>query len=559
MDITGVVAAVRGRIMALIWVVRELVGSGFLTLLRPDKYARMGLAMYRHGGASPVSGIGLAAARNPNGIAIIDEAGPVTWGELDRRADALAAALAAMPRASTVAVMCRNHRGLVESIAAVSRLGADSVLLNTGFAAPQLADVLERENVDVLIADDEFDGLLGPAVQRLPGLTVVRAWIEDLDADVAGTDSLDGLIEAHWGHRAKRPAKAGRIVLLTSGTTGTPKGARRGGSTDVSSLAAMFERIPWRAGESTVIAAPVFHAWGFGQMAISSTMTCTMIMARRFDPQGTLDLVRKHSATGLAVVPVMLERIIDLPAEVLDARPTPSLRFVTASGSRMRTEALLAFMDRYGDIVYNSYNATEAGLISTATPADMRIAPETAGRPLTGTNVRILDDDDHVLGTDEIGRIVVESNSGFDGYTSGNTKAFAGNHMVSGDVGRIDGNGLLFVVGRDDEMIVSGGENVYPQEVEEVLGAYPGVGEVAVIGVDDEKFGQRLAAYVVRRPGAELGEADLKEHVKAQLAGYKVPREVHFLDELPRNATGKVLKRALGGGPVAGDPEAKVG
>ena len=267
MDISGVVGVVRSRIAALIWVVRELVSSGFLTVLRPDRYARMGLAMRRHGGASPVSGIGLAAARNPDGTAIIDEAGPVTWGELDRRADALAAALAAMPGVETVAIMCRNHRGLVESIAAVSRLGADSVLLNTGFAAPQLADVLAREQADVLIADDEFDALLGPAVERLPGLRVVRAWIEDPAADAAGKESLDGLIEAHWGHRPRRPAKAGRIVLLTSGTTGTPKGARRGGSTDVSSLAAMFERIPWRAGESTVIAAPVFHAWGFGQMA----------------------------------------------------------------------------------------------------------------------------------------------------------------------------------------------------------------------------------------------------------------------------------------------------
>ena len=553
MNFSGVAAAVRGRIAALIWVIRELVGSGFLTVLRPDRYVRMGLAMRRHGGASPVSGIGLAAVRAPNGTAIIDEAGPVTWGELDRRADALAAALAALPNVGSVPVLCRNHRGLVESVAAGAPLRAGSVLLNTGFAAPQLADVLEREQADVLIADDEFDALLGPAVQRLPKLRVVRAWIEDPAAPVAGTDSLDGLIEAHWGHRARRPTKAGRIVLLTSGTTGTPKGARRGGSTDISSLAAMFERIPWRAGESTVIAAPIFHAWGFGQMAISSTMTCTMIMERRFDPKGTLDLVRRHAATGLAVVPVMIERIIDLPAEVLDARPMPSLRFVTASGSRMRTEALLAFMDRYGDIIYNSYNATEAGLISTATPADMRIAPETAGRPLTGTSVRILDDDDRELGTDEIGRIVVQSNSGFDGYTSSDTKAFAGNHMVSGDVGRIDHNGLLFVVGRDDEMIVSGGENVYPLEVEEVLGAYPGVGEVAVIGVDDEKFGQRLAAYVVARPGFELGEADLKQHVKQQLAGYKVPREVHFLDELPRNATGKVLKRALGG------PESKVG
>ena len=262
----------------------------------------------------------------------------------------------------------------------------------------------------------------------------------------------------------------------------------------------MLDRIPWRAGETTVIAAPIFHAWGFGQVAISATMTCTMVMRRRFDPVATLELVRKHGASGLAVVPVMLERIMDLPDDVLDAHQMPSLRFVTASGSRMRTDALLGFMDRFGDVVYNSYNATEAGLISTATPADLRLAPDTAGRPLTGTSVRLLDDADREVSTGEVGRIVVASNSGFDGYTSSDTKAFADGHMVSGDVGRVDERGLLFVVGRDDEMIVSGGENVYPLEVEQVIGAHPAVREVAVIGVDDPKFGQRLAAYVVRAP-----------------------------------------------------------
>ena len=307
----------------------------------------------------------------------------------------------------------------------------------------------------------------------------------------------------------------------------------------------MLDRIPWRAGETTVIAAPIFHAWGFGQVAISATMTCTMVMRRRFDPVATLELVRKHGASGLAVVPVMLERIMDLPDDVLDAHQMPSLRFVTASGSRMRTDALLGFMDRFGDVVYNSYNATEAGLISTATPADLRLAPDTAGRPLTGTSVRLLDDADREVSTGEVGRIVVASNSGFDGYTSSDTKAFADGHMVSGDVGRVDERGLLFVVGRDDEMIVSGGENVYPLEVEQVIGAHPAVREVAVIGVDDPKFGQRLAAYVVRAPQTIVGAEALRDHVREQLAGFKVPRDVHFIDELPRNATGKVLKRQL--------------
>lgn len=538
------------------WLIRTLVGSGFLGSLRLDRYVRMGLAMRRHGGASPVSGIGLAAARDPHGRALLDDAGHLTWRELDDRCDALAAALADLGghRVTTVAIMCRNHRGIIESLAATSRLGLDSVLLNTGFAAPQLADVLIREHVDLVIADDEFDGLIAHALGRNPQLRHVRAWVEG----TATGDTVDGLIEANLGRRAPVPERAGRIVLLTSGTTGTPKGARRGGSTDIGSLAAMLDRIPWRAGETTVIAAPIFHAWGFGQVAISATMTCTMVMRRRFDPVATLELVREHGASGLAVVPVMLERIMDLPDDVLDAHQMPSLRFVTASGSRMRTDALLGFMDRFGDVVYNSYNATEAGLISTATPADLRLAPDTAGRPLTGTSVRLLDDADREVPTGEVGRIVVASNSGFDGYTSSDTKAFADGHMVSGDVGRVDERGLLFVVGRDDEMIVSGGENVYPLEVEQVIGAHPAVREVAVIGLDDPKFGQRLAAYVVRAPQTIVGAEALRDHVREQLAGFKVPRDVHFIDELPRNATGKVLKRQLveSGEPT---PDRKVG
>ena len=543
------ISQLRDRVTTALWLVRTLIRSGFLGSLRVDRYIRMGLNLRRHGGASPVSGIGLAAARDPDGIALIDEAGQLTWRELDARCDALAVGLrdAAGTSVATVAILCRNHRGLVEALAATSRLGADAVLLNTGFAAPQLADVLEREHADVLIADEEFDAVVAPAAQRLPSMRLIHAWTEG-DSSPRGA-TVDGLIDANIGSRPGRPPRAGRIVLLTSGTTGMPKGARRGGSTDVASLAAMLDRIPWRAGESIVIAAPAFHAWGFGQVAIAATMSCTMIMRRRFDPEATLELVRDHRATGLAVVPVMLERITDLPDEVLDDHPMPTLRFATASGSRMRSDALVAFLDRYGDVVYNSYNATEAGLITTATPADLRVAPDTAGRPLTGTSVRILDDDDREVPVGEVGRIVVANNSGFDGYTSSDTKAFSDGHMVSGDVGRFDENGLLFVVGRDDEMIVSGGENVYPLEVEQAIDALDEVLEVAVTGVDDDRFGQRLVAHVVRAPRAQIGADDIREHVRDQLAGFKVPRDVYFLDELPRNATGKILKRELGAGP----------
>jgi fatty-acyl-CoA synthase len=274
-------------------------------------------------------------------------------------------------------------------------------------------------------------------------------------------------------------------------------------------------------------------------------MACTVVMRRRFDPEATLSLVERSRATGLAVVPVMLERIMALPDEVLARHDLGSLRFVTASGSSMRPDAVERFMDWFGDVVYNSYNATEAGLISTATPEDLRAAPDTAGRPVAGSEVRILDDDLYEVEPGEVGKIAVLSDSKFEGYTSGDNKGFHGDYMISGDIGRLDDAGRLFVVGRDDEMIVSGGENVYPLEVEETLSAHPAVREAAVVGVEDEEYGQRLAAFVVLGPDAQASEADLKGHVKQQLAGYKVPREVTFLDELPRNAAGKIVKREL--------------
>ena len=536
------VTAAGHRVTRIIWMVKTLVRAGFLTLLRPDKYLRMVAVLLRLG-ASPLSGIGLSAARRPQGTALIDERGSLTWAELDDRSDALAAWLASNTtgESTTIGILCRNHRGLVESLTAATKTGADALLLNTGFSGPQLAEVLAREGATTIVYDDEFSGLVEHARHKIDDLIELIAWSED----TSSVQTIDEVIAGNRGKRPPKPAKAGRIILLTSGTTGTPKGARRSGGGGAGALAAMFERIPWRAEQTVVIAAPMFHAWGFGQMAVSASMTCTMVMRRRFDPEATLALVDEHRARGLALVPVMLERIMDLPTETLDKYHMRSLRFATISGSRMRADAVRDFMDRFGDGVYNSYNATEAGLISTATPEDLRAAPDTAGRPAAGTDVRILSDDLDELSVGTVGKIAVLSNSHFEGYSSGETKAFHGAFMLTGDMGRLDDNGRLFVVGRDDDMIVSGGENVFPLEVEETLHEHPAVLEAAVIGVDDAQYGQRLASYVVLKPGQTVDADDLKAHVKAQLAGFKAPRDVFFLDSLPRNATGKVVKREL--------------
>jgi fatty-acyl-CoA synthase len=211
----------------------------------------------------------------------------------------------------------------------------------------------------------------------------------------------------------------------------------------------------------------------------------------------------------------------------------------------MRPDVVIKFMDRFGDVIYNNYNATEAGMIATATPADLRAAPDTAGRPAEGTDIRILDGGLAELPAGEVGTIYVRNSTQFDGYTSGATKDFHDGYMSSGDVGYLDDAGRLFVVGRDDEMIVSGGENVYPIEVEKTLAAHPDVAEAAVLGVDDDQYGQRLVAFVVLTDGAAATQDELKEHVRENLANYKVPRSMTVLDELPRGSTGKIVRREL--------------
>lgn len=526
--------------------VTTLSRAGMIAPMRPDRYLKMAAAMRREGMGMTV-GFASAAQRCPDRPGLIDERGTLTWRELDERINAFGAALQQLPagQPKVVGIMCRNHRGFVEAVVAVNRIGSDVVLLNTSFAGPALAEVVNREGVDAVVYDEEFTPTVERALADRPDAGRIVAW-----TDSHHNLTVEGLIAEHAGQQPRRSGRKGRMILLTSGTTGTPKGANQtGGNAGIGTLKAILDRTPWRAEENIVIVAPMFHAWGFSQLIFAASMACTVITRRKFDPEATLDLIDRHRATGLAVVPVMFDRIMELPPEVRRRYSCRSLRFAAASGSRMRPDVVIAFMDAFGDVIYNNYNATEAGMIATATPQDLRAAPDTAGRAAGGTEIRILDPDFNELPTGEVGSIYVRNNTQFDGYTSGSTKDFHAGFMSSGDLGYLDEAGRLFVVGRDDEMIVSGGENVYPIEVEKILAAHPDVAEASVIGVDDEQYGQRLAAFVVLEPGAALdaGAAPeaLKQHVRENLANYKIPREITVLDELPRSSTGKILRAEL--------------
>lgn len=530
------------QITGVLGILKTLVTAGLIAPLRPDRYLRIVEAV-RSEGMSATTGFAMAAARCPDRPGLIDEMGTLTWKQLDDRASALAAALQALPggEPSVIGVMCRNHRGFVSALVAANKIGADVLLLNTSFAGPALADVVRREAVDVVIYDDEFTTSVDKALTDGPECERILGWTDDPDAH---DQTVEKLIAAHAGERPVKSDRTARLILLTSGTTGAPKGAARSGG-GIGDVKSVLDRTPWRAEETIVVVAPMFHAWGFGQLVLAAMLACTIVTRRRFDPEATLELVDRHRATGLAVVPVMFDRIMDLPAETRNQYSCRTLRFASASGSRMRPDVVTAFMDQFGDVIYNNYNATEAGMIATATPADLRTAPDTAGTPAVGTRIRILDNDFRDVPIGDVGGIYVHNTNQFDGYTSGKTKDFHEGFMSSGDVGYLDDAGRLFVVGRDDEMIVSGGENVYPIEVEKTLATHPEVAEAVVLGVDDEKFGQRLAAFVVLRDGSSADADALKQHVREHLANYKVPRDVAFLDELPRGTTGKIVRNDL--------------
>jgi fatty-acyl-CoA synthase len=334
--------------------------------------------------------------------------------------------------------------------------------------------------------------------------------------------------------------------MLTSGTTGTPKGAPREQPSSLAPLGAVLSKVPLRAGEPAYIAAPMFHALGFATTLLAVGMGSAVVCRRRFDPAQALDGVAEEGCAALVVVPVMLQRILALGAGEIGGRNLSALRIIFSSGSQLEADVVHRATEAFGDVLYNLYGSTEVAVATIATPADLRAAPGCAGRPPMGTTVRLYDEDGRrVSGAGITGRIFVGNGFEFSGYTDGRTKQVIDGLMSSGDVGHFDEDGRLFIDGRDDEMIVSGGENVFPHEIEDLLLRHPEVEDVAVIGVADESFGQRLRAFVVTAPDSQLDADAIRAHVKENLARYKVPRDVAFVGELPRNPSGKVLKREL--------------
>ncbi|MCV7148493.1 long-chain-fatty-acid--CoA ligase FadD2 [Mycobacterium riyadhense] len=524
---------------------RKIIESGAVGLEPPLNYAAMAADIRKWGE------IGMLAAhnarRNPDGLALIDEEGTLTYKELDDAAHAVANGLLAkgVRGGDGVAILARNHRWFIIANYGAARVGARIVLLNSEFSGPQIKEVSEREGAKVIIYDDEYSKAVSKAEPELGKLRALGV-NPDADQPSGSTDeTLAELIARSSTAPAPKASKHASIIILTSGTTGTPKGANRSLPPTLAPVGGVLSHVPFKAGEVTSLPSPMFHALGYLHATLAMFLGSTLVLRRKFKPPLVIEDIEKHKATAIVVVPVMLSRLLDA-VEKMDKKPDlSSLKIVFVSGSQLGAELATRALRDLGPVIYNMYGSTEIAFASIAGPQDLERNAATVGQIVKGVKCKILDDNGKELPQGEVGRIFVGTAFPFEGYTGGGHKQIIDGLMSSGDVGYFDEHGLLYVSGRDDEMIVSGGENVFPAEVEDLISGHPDVVEATAIGVDDKEWGARLRAFVVKKKGASIDEDTVKQYVRDHLARYKVPREVIFLDELPRNPTGKILKREL--------------
>lgn len=519
---------------------------GVVKAQSPTKLMGAARALKKWGPGLP-SGLNAAAKRYPKQVAIIDDAGEITYEDLVTQVNQFTEVLRdrELSVGDSVAILCRNHRYLVVALIAVIQLGGRALLLNTMSSRAQLTDLAEREGAELLILDEEFL----PMVEDVRRSRLCLAWTDsDGPKDLP---TIESVTRDKKGDAQPVPEQHGSIVIFTSGTTGLPTGAKRKEPDDLNPLLAYFGSIPYTANSTVLISAPLFHSWGLINYAFGLSTCPTVILRRKFVPEQVLKDIDAHKVKVFVVVPLMLQRMVRADPAVVKSCDVSSLQITASSGSALAGDLALHFMDMYTDSIYNFYGATETGWITIANPADLRAAPGTAGRAPWRTTVKVLDHDGNEVPVGDIGVIHVANDMPFGGYTDGRNKAFHSGLMDSGDLGYFDSEGRLFVAGRDDDMIISGGENVFPRELEDCLIEHPEVSDVVVTGVPDADWGQRLAAYVVRREGSTVSEQDLIAFAKDNVPRFAVPSGIMFLDELPRNPTGKAMKRLL---PAFGAP-----
>ena len=479
------------------------------------------------------------AAAAPDRIALIDDTGVLTYRQLRDDSRSLAKWLLALQDERgldelRIGVMARNGRGIILPLAAKGYAGAHIFLLNIGSSPEQLAGIFAENDINVLFIDDEF-------ADRLPadtnGITVVRA-----HEDGGEGLSVGQVVRMDVDRQLPRWPKHGNLVLMSSGTTGIPKGIVRPEPRMPFVVAGYLEAIPWRAGDTVQLTASIFHTWGWSALQVALATRSTIVTRRIFDPEACFRDIQKYRCDGLISSPIFFKQMLDLE----ESYDTSTLRYLASAGNAVTPSLLRRTTERFGPILANIYGSTELALAAAASPEQMQADPTTVGKVPPGTVLKLYDDQGREVRPGETGRIFLYNETALRGYTNPATEMVEIDGLVEmGDLGYLDDDGYLHVQSRNDDMIIVGGENVHPQSVVEVLEDMPGVGEVYAHGVDDEQMFKRIAVWVVR--SADITADAVRDWVRAHLADHSIPRDVHFVDELPRNAVGKVVPRFLPG------------
>jgi fatty-acyl-CoA synthase len=491
------------------------------------------------------------AANSPSRAAVVWKDRVLTFGELDDRVNRVAAALQerGVARGARVIIMMRNRPELLEVHGGAGRAGAAGVSISWRSTAPELAFVIQNCQAQAIV----FESDLWPVVREAVASAPVRHCVA-VGAKVPGCDAYEEGFLARAGarpHRDRGTGKDSAVVIYTSGTTGKPKGAVRRFRRDaIVPFMQFMADTPMRSDDVHLVACPLYHSTAYGFLAMSSLLGATAVLLDEFKPEAFLDAVERHRVTTTAVVPTMLHRILSLGPEALARRDTRTLRIIFTGGAPLPGPLGTAVMDRFGDILFNFYGSTETGLVTLAHPEDLRAAPGCIGRPVQGNELRLLGENGREVVPGEVGELFARNRMLVDGYhddPSSTASSMRDGFFTVGDLARRDAGGRYFIEGRKRDMIISGGVNVYPAEVEAALEAHPDVAEVAVIGIDDPEWGERVRAFVVRRELREgaVDEGTLKTWCRERLAGPKVPRDFVFVASLPRNPTGKVHKGEL--------------
>jgi fatty-acyl-CoA synthase len=495
----------------------------------------------------------VAAANVPDRRAIVWKDTTLTFGAVDERIDRIAKGLQrrGIGRKANVLLMMKNRPEFVLLQAATGRIGAAGVSVSWRSTAGELAYLASNSGAVAIAFESELFPVVEQALREAPGLQKSLIVVGSGGVDVPPQClPFEELLESGRDFARDRHAdEDAAVVIYTSGTTGKPKGAVRKFPRGSFSAALRFiAETPLRSDDVHLAACPLYHSTAFGFLSFTHLVGATAVLMDEFRPEPFLELVERHGVTTTAVVPTMLHRLLALPPETLARYRTQSLRTIFTGGAPLPGPLGTRVMDHFGDVLYNFYGATETGLVTLASPRDLREAPGTIGPVVPGNDVRLLDDAGNVVPDGSVGELWVKNKLLVEGYhedAAATRESLRDGYFSVGDLARKDSHGRYFIEGRKRDMIISAGVNVYPAEVEGALEAHPDVAEVAVVGMRDQEWGERVTAFVVTRSGTAHDEEALKAWVRERLAGPKRPREYVFVDALPRNPTGKVLKREL--------------